>query len=240
MALLPAAYALSAWLAGAALIALVERLSRPVFGWAMAGGTLLLVPALVALWAVRHDTSPAGAYVAFSCALVAWCWQELACAPYLGRRRCGFALETRLGHELAWLAFLAGAAALTWGGANLAARWALPALWALHLSLRVNELARVAAGAPGPLIRPPWFAPGLPAAQLLSMAFPLSITALTAALTIAVTEGGAAWLLLSGALAGGLAAHWSLVLRLPRWARLPRTASERPRRPLPAGEGVGG
>ncbi|MEN9937145.1 MAG: hypothetical protein RLZZ387_3724 [Chloroflexota bacterium] len=197
----------------------------------------------------RDDTSAAGAGAAFGIAMCAWAWQELACAPRRARRRVGFALETSLGQELAWALFVAGCAALTWDGANLAARWTLPTLWLLHLSMRLNALAQYHAGASGPLLRPPWFAPGLPAAQLLSAVFPLTVTAGTAAsvwaLDTALAQGGVTGeatglAMIGAALAGGMCGHWAIVLRLPRWELppLPRSAAPPLPRQRERGQGV--
>ena len=82
-----------------------------------AGATVLLGLALVGLAATRDDTRVTGAYLAFTCALLVWAWQEVAfllgyvtgprrsaCpAGCTGWRRAGFALQTLLHHELALL-----------------------------------------------------------------------------------------------------------------------------------------
>jgi len=220
-----AALGSAVWCLAVAAIAVLERLARPVFGWALALLSLAMIPALVGLWALRHDTSADGAFVAFGLAVLVWAWHELACAPYRSRRGAGFALETRLAHEMAWALFVLAVAALTWEGANGAARLTLPALWGLHASMRLNELAAERANENGPLVRPPWFAPGLPAAQWWSAIFPLTVTAITAGVTLAteaaLAQGNTSWALLAGLGASGLLAHWRIVVRIA-WRRSDR------------------
>jgi putative photosynthetic complex assembly protein 2 len=221
-----AALGAAVWCLAVATIAALERLARPVFGWALALLSLAMVPALVGLWALRDDTSAAGSFAAFCCAVVAWAWHELACAPYRGRRRGGFALETHPAHELAWALFVLAVAVLTWEGHNLAARLTLPALWALHGSMRLNQFASERASEKGPLVRPPWFAPGLPAAQWWSALFPLAVTALTAAVTLAteaaLAHGSTSWALLAGLGVSGTLAHWRIVVRFAWQGHLER------------------
>jgi putative photosynthetic complex assembly protein 2 len=227
LALSAACYALAACCGAISLIALLDRLRPAAFSWAFSGASLLLVAALVGLALTSRDASPAGALAGFTCGLVAWAWQEAALAPRAPRRRSGgFALGTAPAEELAWALYVGASLALSWDGVNLAARWTLPALWAVHLSLRLNALCAARASASGPLIRPPWFAPGLPAAQLLSSVFPLTVTFITGAAALALDaalaagqagDAGVAPALLAGVLAVGAAAHWGMVLRLPAW-----------------------
>jgi putative photosynthetic complex assembly protein 2 len=225
LALSAALFALGAWGAALALIALLDRLPPRLFSWGFSGASLLLICALVGLAGTRDQSGAAGVYAAFSCGVGVWAWQEVACSA--GRRperHGGHAVGTGVAQELTWPLLAAGVAALTWGGANQFGLWTLLALWGLHLSLRLNALCRRRAGTSGPLIHPPWFAPGLPTAQLLSLVFPLTVTLITAGAALAfdaalapgVTPGeGAGWGLLGGTLAAGTAGHWLLAVRLP-------------------------
>lgn len=219
-----ALYALGAWAAALALLALLDRLPHPALAWAFSGASLLLIAGLVGLAIARDADGPAGAQAAFTCGLAAWVWQETAGAAHArARRRSRPTARASAAQELAWLVVVIGALALTWGGTNLAARWTVPALWGLHLSMRINALCAAHVGG-GPLMRPPWFATGLPAAQLLSAVFPLTVTGLTAAATLAVDAALAPGLaageatglaLLGGSLAVGAARHWGTVVQLP-------------------------
>ena len=75
---LPVVYALFFWWFSTGVIIYLDGLARSTFKWTMAGATGLLVAALGGLVASSDDTSVTGAYLAFSCGLLVWAWQEVA------------------------------------------------------------------------------------------------------------------------------------------------------------------
>ncbi len=68
----PVAYALVLWWFSTGLILLLDHAPRRTHPWSMAGATLLLAGALVAIRLSAQDTSAAGAYTAFTAALAVW------------------------------------------------------------------------------------------------------------------------------------------------------------------------
>jgi len=94
-------------------------------------------------------------------------------------RRLGFARRSALWQEVMWIVPAAGIVALTWNGANQWGVWTFALCWWGHLAVRLTAYASAHVRDGGPLIWPPWFAVGLPPAQVLSVIFPLSVTALT-------------------------------------------------------------
>ena len=118
----------------------------------MAAGTGVLALALWAIGASAGDASAAGAYVAFTAALLVWGWQEMSyymgfvsgpraagCPPGArGLPRFRAAAATSLWHEAAIVAGGLAILALTWGQPNHFALWTYLVLWGMNLSARLN------------------------------------------------------------------------------------------------------
>jgi putative photosynthetic complex assembly protein 2 len=118
----------------------------------MLGASFVLVMALIGLVVTRNDTRITGAYLAFTCGLLVWAWQEVAfllgyvtgprrieCpAASTGWRRAGYALMTVLHHELALLVLGAAVLASTWGGPNQTGMWIFMILWVMRQSAKLN------------------------------------------------------------------------------------------------------
>ena len=150
--LLPIAYTLFAWWASTGVILYLNGLPRRTHPWTMAGATLLLGVALVGLAATRNDTRITGAYLAFTCALGVWAWQEAAfLLGYVtgprrttcplgstGWRRAGYALQALAHHELALVVLGLAVLALTWGGANPTGLSAYMIFWVMRQSAKLN------------------------------------------------------------------------------------------------------
>ncbi|MDW8213571.1 MAG: DUF3623 family protein [Roseiflexaceae bacterium] len=164
------------------LPAVVDRLSSGAFSWAVGLATVGVVGALVGLALTCNDQSLRGVYLAHLCATGVWVWMEIGCrssaAP--GVRRLGFARRSTLFQEMMWIAPAVGIVALTWNGANQWGTGTFTLFWAGHLVLRLTAYAAAHTRDGGPLIWPPWFAVGLPPAQVLSAIFPLGVSAATA------------------------------------------------------------
>ena len=122
----PVLYALFVWWFSTGLILYLDGLPRRTFRRSLAVATGVAVLALIGLAATRSMTTVAGAYVAFTCAILVWGWHEMtflmglvtgprreACAePCRGVRHVGHAVATVLHHELALLAGVLGCGAL--------------------------------------------------------------------------------------------------------------------------------
>ncbi|MGU3540600.1 putative photosynthetic complex assembly protein PuhE [Methylobacterium sp. A54F] len=148
----PALYAVAVWWFSTGLILLLDHLPRRTFPWSMAGATLALAGALWMIGASAGDASEAGAYTAFTAALLVWGWQEMsyymgfisgpaphACPPGTrGLARFRAAAATSLWHEAAIVLGALAILALTWGGPNRLALWTYLMLWAMNLSARLN------------------------------------------------------------------------------------------------------
>ncbi|WP_082479315.1 MULTISPECIES: putative photosynthetic complex assembly protein PuhE [unclassified Methylobacterium] len=148
----PALYAVVIWWFSTGLIILLDHRPRSTHPWSMAGGTLVLAGALWAIGTSAADTTEAGAYTAFTGALLVWGWQEMsyymgfvsgprtvACPPGArGFARFRAALATSLWHEVAIIAGGLAILWLTWGGPNRFALWTYLILAAMNLSARLN------------------------------------------------------------------------------------------------------
>lgn len=149
---LPVVYTLFLWWFSTGVIIYLDGLPRSTFKWTIAGATLLLCAALGGMLASKDDTSVAGAYLAFTCALLVWAWQEVAfllgyvtgprrgpCpADATGWRRAGFALQAVLHHELALIVLGSAVALATWGGDNQTGLWSFLILWVMRQSAKIN------------------------------------------------------------------------------------------------------
>jgi len=124
---LPVLFTLFLWWFSTGAILYLDGLPRRTFRWSLLGASAVLVVALYGLAASRADASTAGAFTAFTCAVLVWGWNEMAfLMGYLtgarkspcpsgcrGWRHFGHAIETILHHELAILASAAVVAAIT-------------------------------------------------------------------------------------------------------------------------------
>ena len=149
---LPVLFTLFVWWFSTGVVLIIGGLPRRASGWSMSGATVVLFGALCGLAASGNDTSVAGAYCAFACAVLVWAWQEIGfllgyvtgprqttCPPGArGWRRAGYALQTILYHELALIALACAVVALTWNGANHVGTWTFMILWAMRQSAKLN------------------------------------------------------------------------------------------------------
>jgi putative photosynthetic complex assembly protein 2 len=150
--LLPILYTLFVWWFSTGVILYLNGLPRWTFGWTIGASTVLLVLALVGLYATRNDTRVSGAYLAFTCAIMVWAWQEVAfllgyvtgprrtpCpASAQGWRRAGYALQTLLHHELALLVLGVLVVLLAYDGSNHTGLFTFAILWVMRQSAKLN------------------------------------------------------------------------------------------------------
>ena len=150
--LYPVLFGLVVWWASTVLIIFLDGLPRSTFKWSMAGATAVLALALWGLWASSRHATPAAAYAAFACGVLAWGWQEMSfyMGVVTGPRKtqcpqgCGgwahfvHAVQTSLWHELAIVASAIVVVALTWGQPNQVGTWSFLVLWWMHQSAKLN------------------------------------------------------------------------------------------------------
>ncbi|NWG22156.1 MAG: DUF3623 family protein [Chloroflexi bacterium] len=214
--------------AAASAPAIYDRLPRAVSDWMFGLATVGVVGALVGLSLRRDDLSPGGIYAAHFYTMIIWVWLELGCRSpgATGLRRFGFSRQSSLWQEVTWLPPALGIAALTWNGANQIGLWSFLLCWWAHLSMRLTAYAAAHARTGGPLLWPPWFAVGLPPAQVLSAIFPVTVSITTAACALfacdalvagATTAEGVTGLLLAAQAVVACAALWWDVVPLEVW-----------------------
>lgn len=235
---LPVFYTLFAWWFSTGVILYLDGLPRRTFPLTLQVATVMLGAALYALVQTRNDTSVAGAYCAFTCALLVWAWQEIAfllgvvtgprriaCPPgATGWRRTGFALQAVLYHELALIVLAIAVVACVGTGSNRVGVWTFMALWGMRQSAKLNIFLGVRNI--GDSFLPPhlrYMASYFRRAPMNPL-FPVSVTLATGAAVLVwwtLVEGAAdpfqtAGLALVGTmLALGALEHWLLVLPLP-------------------------
>lgn len=258
MPLTAALYAILLWWFSTGAILWLGGLPRATHRWTLGGATLVLAAALCGMALNAHDTSVTGAYAGFTCGLLAWAWVETtfllgaitgprraACPPGArGAARFRAAAAAILHHELAAIAVVLAALAITWGQPNAAAAHTLLLLWGMRLSTKLNLFLGVPNTNEGFLPDRLRYLGSYFARRRMNPLFPVSIVAATVvtgllAYGAAGTDGTAAALLATLAALAWLE-HWFLMLPIPvetfwRWgfrSRAPGTTSVQ-LRPVP-------
>jgi hypothetical protein len=149
---LPPVVAVLVWWLGTGGVMLLDRLPRDSWRFTLGAATTVVAAALVCIARSADNTTTAGAYAGFVCAVVAWGWHELTfLAGWItGPRRSGCSepshwptrlresVQAILWHEIGILLMLGLIAVLTWNRANPVALWTFGLLWAMRLSAKVN------------------------------------------------------------------------------------------------------
>ena len=228
-------FALFIWWFSTGLILYLDGLPRATFAWSMTGATIILVAALAGLVMSAADATPTGAFVAFTCAVVCWGWQEMTL--YLGlitgpRRgpaapgargwtRLIHATQAILYHEVAILVMGLLIVALTWAGANQVGMWTYMILWWMRLSAKFNIFLGVPNHSAEFLPQQIAYLESYFKKQSMNLLFPVSVTVATAATVLLLVAAGRAdagsfeqaSLTLLGALCAlALLEHWFFVL----------------------------
>lgn len=252
----PAVYAVLVWWFTTGVILFLDGLPARTFRWSMTGGTVVLGAAAVVLRNGITDTSPSGAYTAFTCAILIWGWLEMtflmgyitgprkhACLERCtGWRHFVHATQAIIYNELATCLCGAGMILATWQAANRWSLWTFLILWAMRLSAKLNLFFGV----------PNLGEKFLPAhlqylrsffhQRAMNFLFPLSISLSTGVLVILIQRYAGAndafratgYALVSSLLALAVLEHWFMVLPLPsdklwKWAmRSAEPAADRP------------
>ena len=149
---LPAVFTVLAWWGSTALLFYLNNLPRASFRWSMLGATIIAAVSLHGLAISSAQSTVMGAYLAFTCAVLAWGWLQMSfymgfitgprtamCDPgCTGWRHFGHAIMVGLYHELASLALAAAVVALTWNEPNQIGTWTFMILWGMHISAKLN------------------------------------------------------------------------------------------------------
>jgi putative photosynthetic complex assembly protein 2 len=150
--LVPVGFAIFIWWFSTGLILWLDRLPDTGVRWGLVLSSALAVSAMFGLAHTAQQTTPTGAYCAFTCTLIIWGWHELsflsgwltgprrhALAPgTVGWPRFVQSVRAILWHELGLLATGAAVLAVTWGAQNTVGIWTYGVLWAMRLSAKLN------------------------------------------------------------------------------------------------------
>ena len=149
---LPVLFTVFIWWFSTGLVLLLNGMPRTSFRWSVLISSLLAGSALVGLSHTANQTTVAGAYCAFTCALLVWGWHELtfltgwltgprrqASTPGItGWPRFREAVAAILWHELAIIASGLAIVAITWASPNQVGNWTFLVLWAMRTSAKLN------------------------------------------------------------------------------------------------------
>ena len=234
------------------LVLLLDNLPHSTFRWSLVISTLVAAGAFWGLAHTANQTTVAGAYCAFTCALLVWGWHELsfltgwitgprrvvATPGAQGWQRFSEAVQAILWHEIGIIAAGVAIVWLTWGAANQVGSWTFLVLWAMRTSAKLNLFYGVRN------LSEEFLPPQLKYLQTyfrrrpMNMLFPLVVTAATVVTTLVVmaafAPGSSAaartGLMLVATLLGlAILEHWLLVLPIEatalwRWAMRRRAA----------------
>ncbi len=149
---LAALFAVFIWWFSTGIVLLLNGMQRRAYRVSLLLSSALAVAALVALAHTAKQTTLAGAYCAFTSALLVWGWHELsfltgwitgprtvAQTPNLqGWPRFVQGVRAVLWHELAILLVGVGIVAITWGAPNQVGTQTFLVLWAMRTSAKLN------------------------------------------------------------------------------------------------------
>lgn len=260
--LLPAVFAIFIWWFSTGVILLLDNLPRTTFRWSIVLSSLLAGGALLGLAHTAGQTTEAGAYCAFTCALLVWGWHELTFltgwltgprkiaspAGLTGWPRFSQAVAAILWHEIGILAMGAAIVAITWNAPNQVGTWTFAVLWTMRTSAKLNLFLGVRN------LSEEFLPPHLKYLQSffrrrkMNLLFPLSVTAATAVAAMMVAAAlrapaaeAVGLVLVTTMLALAILEHWLLVLPLPstalwRWAM--RQPAPEPAAPRPDNEDI--
>lgn len=253
-AALPILFAIFVWWFSTGIVLLLDGLPRNTFRWSHLLSTLLALAAFAGLSHTAQQTTAAGAYCAFTCALLLWGWHELsfltgwvtgprktsASPGVAGWPRFVEAVQAILWHELAILVSGLIVLAITWQQPNQVGMGTFAVLWLMRISAKLNIFYGVRNLSLEFLPSHLRYMGSYFRQRPMNRFFPLVVTAATAVavllmrFVIAQAPGSAAavgGLLVQTLLVLAILEHWLLVLPLEatalwRWAL--RRAAQRP------------
>ena len=234
----PALYALFVWWFSTGVIILLDNLPPRTFRWSMLGGTAIFAVCLYRLAVGGADTSLAGAYAAFTYAVLAWGWHEMSffmgyvtgprrtACPHgcAGPKHFWHGVEACLYHELAIIGTAGVIWWSQWDAPNQVGLWTFLLLWGMRTSAKLNFFLGVLNL--GEQFLPPHLAyiKSFLRQRPMNLLLPLSVTVGTVIGTVlvgraaapGVTEPAAAGLTFLITMLGlAVIEHWVLVLPLP-------------------------
>jgi putative photosynthetic complex assembly protein 2 len=253
---LPVLFALFVWWFGTGIVLCLVRIGPRRQSLVIVGACVVLIASAYGLATTAGVTTVSSAYLAFFCAILAWCWLEItfltgyvtgprksACpAGASGWRRVGLAISAILYHELALLAFGVGIVALTWQGANQVGAATFLILWIMRLSAKLNLFLGV------PFLNDDLLPERLGhlksyfSCRPMNAFFPVAVSASTILATLLAVRaleakaefGTTAFLLLATLAALAVLEHWFMVVPVPvraiwEWGMGSRNADARGR-----------
>lgn len=149
---IPAFFALLIWWLGTGVVLFVARLPARTSRSSLAVGAVMALAAVAVIAAAGQTVSAAGAYLAFTAAIVIWGFVELtfltgivlgtnraeASPAATGWARFSHAVAAIIHHELALLTGGAVILAASYGAPNQVALWTYAVLWLMRLSAKLN------------------------------------------------------------------------------------------------------
>jgi putative photosynthetic complex assembly protein 2 len=239
-------FAVFIWWFSTGIVLLLNRMSRGPVVLALLLSSLLGLAALIGLAHTAHQTSLAGTYCAFTCALLVWGWHELsfltgwitgprktALPPGLGEgRRFVQAVRTILWHEIGIIAAGGAIVAVTWGAPNQVGTGTFLVLWVMRTSAKLNLYFGVRNLSEQFLPRHLAYLESAFRRRPMNLLFPVAVTGASLVLALLVMQARDAGTpaatavgltLVSTMLALAIVEHWMLVLPLDttalwRWA----------------------
>jgi putative photosynthetic complex assembly protein 2 len=146
------AFAVFMWWFCTGIVLLLDNLPRTTFRWSLLLSSALGAAALVGLGHTAGQTTLAGVYCAFTCALLVWGWHELSFLTgwitgprrtpvsdsVTGWPRWRAAIAAILWHELGILAVGALIIVITWNQPNQVGTLTFVMLWVMRVSAKLN------------------------------------------------------------------------------------------------------
>jgi putative photosynthetic complex assembly protein 2 len=249
---LPALYVAATWWFATGVIFYLDGLGAHTHPRTFLGATVLLVVGILGLAASRNMESAAGAYAAYTSALLIWAWIEtsfllgfvtgprkIACATNAsGGERFVQAVLAIAWHELATLGLVFVVTLLVWRAPNSVGLETFVALWVMRLSAKLNLF--LGARNTGEEFLPAHLAylASYFTRRPMNLLFPVSVTATTVAAFFAAQEAmapgatplaTAGYTMLAALLSLAALEHWFLVLPIPSatlwgWSLRPEAA----------------
>jgi putative photosynthetic complex assembly protein 2 len=233
----PALYAVLVWWFTTGIILFLDGLPRTSFRWSMAGATMILIAAGLALHWSAADASLRGAYIAFTAAILVWGWLEMsflmgfitgprkhACIERCsGWRHFAHATQAIIYNEIATLLGAVAVFGATYGGPNRSAMATYAILWAMRLSAKLNLFLGVPNLGEKFLPAHLQYLKGFFCRRPMNFLFPFSVTGATLVTALLVQRylsaadafRSTSYALLSSLLALAVLEHWFMVLPLP-------------------------
>lgn len=243
---LPIAFAVFVWWFSTGIVLLLDGLPRTTFRWSHLLSSLLALGAFAGLLHTADQGTPAGAFCAFTCALLVWGWHELSFLTgwVTGPRRVpaehgvqGWprfvqAVQAILWHELAILFSGLFMLWLTWGAVNQVGMATFLVLWVMRISAKLNVFLGVRNLSIELLPKHLAYMGSYFRTRPMNLLFPFVVTGATTVAVLMVgvalnfpagSTGATGALLVATLLVLGILEHWLLVLPIEamalwRWA----------------------